>query len=187
MKLEEPLKKAASSVEDIPSGDVKAVMRGILSVYYSRAHSDLTRDEFVSELYKYISESSSKELTQLREISTREIMEPRLRQLLEIDTHVVAAKASSLLYENDNVYYKSRVLTDIRPVFGEDPSDAQVMMLIHTLRIHYHKGEQHNDFFIALDSKDVQDLIRVLERAKAKAEALKALLDRAQISYIEAE
>jgi len=114
-------------------------------------------------------------------------IQPRLTRLLELNSFVVGAKAVSVMLEHDIVFYRARVLTDIRPVFGATIGAPQAAVITHSLRIHYHQGEDHKDFFVMLDTQDVQTLIDVLERAKVKAENLKGVLATANIPYIEPE
>jgi hypothetical protein len=89
------------------------------------------------------------------------------------------------MYEYENVYYKSRTITDIRPVFSTEIDSVEAALIIHTLRIHYHIGAAHKDFYVALDTNDLQQLIDVLERAKVKAEKLKAMLAASNTPHFE--
>jgi len=53
------------------------------------------------------------------------------------------------------------------------------------LKIHFHKGNRHEEFFVALDTNDVRTLRAVLDRAEKKEAALRALLQTSGITYLD--
>jgi hypothetical protein len=183
--LRSSLRSAISSLQDIQSEDVPDIIDALLSLYINRSGSDKSTTEYINEFSEAARESTSEGLRRIAE-STEDIP-ARLTDIFKVSSVLLAAKASSVMYEYDHIFYKARVLTDVRPVFGEGAAEAQALMIIHNLRIHYHQGDVHQDFFVALDSKDIQKLIDLLERAKAKAETLKSMLASTNIPYIEPE
>ena len=56
---------------------------------------------------------------------------------------------------------------------------------IHILRLRYHEGKETKEFFVALDSEDVVDLLRLLRRAQVKESTLKRLLAECAIPQVE--
>ncbi len=183
--IRETLRKSLLAVEAITPNDAQTITDALLSLYLVRANSDNSTSEFADEFAEAIEASGSEDLQPLSEVSAN--IKTRLSQLLDADSLVLASKANSVMFEHDNIFTKARVLTDIRPVFGANTEVTQAAMIIHNLRIHYHRGEDHKDFFVAMDTQDVQKLINTLERAKKKAESLKSVLAAANIPYIEPE
>jgi hypothetical protein len=55
------------------------------------------------------------------------------------------------------------------------------------LKIGYQEADEEKEFFVALDDSDVDDLIKTLEHAKAKAQSLKAVLAKAELRHIDVE
>ncbi len=104
-----------------------------------------------------------------------ESIEQHLSQILSLDTPLeVTSKAFDLMTEHNSVFLNARVLTDLRPVFASDPSDPPLAMaLCHILKIHYHEGSLHKEFFVALDGNDVQQMQDVFQRAARKEAGLK--------------
>ncbi len=95
-----------------------------------------------------------------------------------------ASKAQDLTSEYPNVFIDSKIATDVRPVFGVKIEDSpKCGLVIHNLHIHFraHQEGEHKDFYIALDSDDVQTLIETLERAKSKEVSLKGLFNKANL------
>ena len=47
-------------------------------------------------------------------------------------------------------------------------------VVVHTLKLMYHSGDEHDEFFIALDINDVRELRELLNRAEKKDQVLQA-------------
>ncbi len=98
----------------------------------------------------------------------------------------ISAKANEILQEHEHVFRSARILTDIRPVFGEDPKkDPNEAVLVHMLKIMYTHGDFHKEFFVALDSNDVDVLSHITTRAREKDQSIRSLLRKKQIHLIE--
>ena len=98
-----------------------------------------------------------------------------------------ASKARELLTECGNIYIDSRLITDIRPVFGIDLDESpKGAMIIHNLHIHYQADEEgdHKDLFLALDAKDIKTLKDVLNRAEIKEKSLKTVIEKAGLTNL---
>jgi hypothetical protein len=108
-------------------------------------------------------------------------LKQRLSLLLENQQIYFAAKANRLMTEYGSVYINSRVITDIRPIFGPKVEDVpKAGVIVHNLHIHYQAEAEgnHKDIFLALDSKDIKTLKEALIRAEKKESALQALYDK---------
>lgn len=98
----------------------------------------------------------------------------------------VSAKAMDVMAEHANTYCKARVLTDIRPVFKSDVSAGPAAaVIVQTLKLRYHRGDEMSEFFLAMDSEDMAKLRSVLDRAEAKAAALRGILAGSGTPYID--
>ena len=104
----------------------------------------------------------------------------RVARLLSFGTVLgTTAKALDVILEHERAFCKARVLTDLRPIFPFRSEGMPVGFAItHDLRIRYHQGGSgdRSEFHVCLDRDAVDELIQVLERAKRKDNALKALL-----------
>ena len=55
-------------------------------------------------------------------------------------------------------------------------------LVLHTLQVGYHDGlGKHHEFYVALDSDDIEKLQKALVRAKQKAATLVKLLEKTGI------
>ena len=91
----------------------------------------------------------------------------------------IAAKVASLLYDHQNVFMDSRVLTDFRPLFddADQPTSVRAGVVIHTLRLTMiSPGGEDSSLYIALDPGDLHALRGAIDRAIAKEQLLRERL-----------
>ena len=95
---------------------------------------------------------------------------------------VLLAKSLDLMQGNARVFTKARILTDVRPVFGDDvtrpPLDGVV---IHTLKLSFYSNDNEEDFHMALDRGDLLKLREVIDRALAKETTLLEAMEHGQL------
>lgn len=105
---------------------------------------------------------------------------------MSIEALRTVAKAARLQRDGERLYCTAKILSDIRPVFGKDPTQAPVgAVLTHTLRIGYHEGKEHKEFHIVLDSNDLDALGKAVQRAKAKDKTLREFLKTANLRNLD--
>lgn len=111
-----------------------------------------------------------------------------LTSLLECDESIgIAAKTLDVRQEYPKVFCSSRVLSDIRPVFGKDPTSPPLAgAVMHVLRLSYHKSSEHREFYVALDAADLRQLRSVLDRATKKEESLRKQIEESGMVFLEA-
>jgi hypothetical protein len=111
-----------------------------------------------------------------------ESIKERFQKILSIDTLNSLSKAIGLQREGERLYCDAQIFSDVRPVFGKDVSqDPTAAVITHTLKIGYHDGRGHQEFFLVLDQEDLGNLQEVIERASAKSETLDRLLHRLEL------
>jgi hypothetical protein len=187
LQFMEPLRRAIKSLDGIPPGDASTIADALVSLFAAWSSSDRARADFVADVVTNITESSSDEFAELRQ--SKDSMQTRLTRLFDTPSLTRAVKAEGFIFEFDNVFSSVRVLTDVRPIFDEDRETAepQALMVVHNLRVHYHRGDKHEDFFVSLDSKDLKKFVEVVGRAQSRAEALKKTIATLNIPFIEPE
>ena len=179
------LVKAITGARGVQPDAVEVAADTILRLCINQAGSNTSTEDFVTQVIQSIGKFSAQKLP-LSEQNTG-TLRSRLTRILNVRSLAASAKATSVVIEYERSFSKARILSDIRPIFGtkaDSPPDAAV--IVHTLRIHYHQDGEHKDFFVAMDDRDVQDLLEALERAKAKSKALKETLASAKITCVEA-
>lgn len=100
----------------------------------------------------------------------------------------VAAKVAEIRSEHANVFCDARILSDIRPVFGDDVASGPIAgAIVHTLRVAYHTASKHAEIHIALDVEDLRQLRSLVDRALQKEECLKAEIVKTNMRYVGGE
>lgn len=116
----------------------------------------------------------------------RERFAGRVARSLESRAVRLLGKAVDLRTEHDKVFVGARVLTDVRPIFGEEvAAPPEGAVLSHTLKLEFvHNEGTLGNTYVVLDNEDVQALRKALERAEAKAETMKQVLERIDLPYL---
>jgi hypothetical protein len=117
----------------------------------------------------------------------RSVLQQRLARCLGVPSLSATAKAIDVITSNERLLIGSRIYTEIRPIFADDPREQVLAVaLLHTLELSYTTPSGRNDtFYVALDDEDVAQLSLVVERAQAKAENLRAWLQGADMKVVD--
>jgi hypothetical protein len=115
-------------------------------------------------------------------------LETRLAKIFKLRASLsLTTKALDVLTSHDRVFYSARIITDLRPVFNKSGEVIEAAVIVHNLHIHYGQDDDHRDFYVALDTSDIQSVRDVLDRADKKARSLEELLRRSGVSYLDAD
>jgi hypothetical protein len=170
------------SLPGLAPDDANRALDALNTMFTVKAFSDVDAEEFLDDVCETL--ISTKDLGAGEQPRFRE----RLKKLLEIESLSTAAKAAALQMEHAHLYCSARVLTDARPVYGNDVTTAPVAMTItHELKISYHEGPGGNlrEIYVGLGSEDLRSLMHHLKRAQEKATSLRAALDLSKVKFID--
>lgn len=174
----------SSKVEGVEIGDIEEIISTLLALHSFRAFIDKTIPDFVEDI------AYAQNLTDLEIPSEgQERIKERLVNFLSSKTLSVTAKALDVLTEHERVFDSVRIITDVRSIFGEGLTDIDIesplaAVVIHMLKIRYNRGGDLEEFYVALDTEDIVEVRKCLERAEAKARNLKAMLNTANVPYM---
>jgi hypothetical protein len=170
-----------SQVEGIPERDLTEILETLVELHVVRAQADVSVRRFVADLTKAMAASGNKAL-RVSAVDAPSVR-TRLTQFFQIEPLSTISKAVGLQTDHAQNFCDARILTDIRAVFGSDPGARPVgAVIVHTLKLEYHDDTgAHREFFVALDSEDLNTLGTALQRAVAKAKALDQLLSESRI------
>ncbi len=179
----------AAHAKQIDRTVIKSILHEIFQMDTAReraATDGLTTDEFAESVAEAAASAKSDKFP--FEDGDRKILKDRLVRIFEGKKGLkTTMKAMGVVLDQDRIFYQARILTDIRPVFNEDGDSVDAAVIVHNLRIHYGQDSDHKDFYVALDTRDIQSLREVLDRADAKAKCLQGLLKTSGVSYLDAE
>lgn len=169
----------------IPVDAYAAIKEALFPLYVGLQGIDVPDSTYASD----IADSLKEENDRLEWVNSEEVFnrfKERLTRLLSIDRLKLIAKTNDVITQNARTYTRARIISDIRPVFGEDLENLpQVAVIVHLLKISYIKDDEGQEFVVALDTSDIQQLIDTLERAKQKTERLNSLISLANMTTAE--
>ena len=173
-------------VPNIPPEEIEGIIEALVSLYRVSQRSGVSsKDQTLAQ-----DVASSLPNSKL-EASSRATFEKRLVSLLASKSlNVLEAKARELKMQDERLMIEARVLTDLRPVFGEEVEDSPLGMIItHSLRIRFVESgsDRYNDMYFAMDAGDIRNLKAAMERAEEKIHALKNSLGAAQVRIVDLE
>lgn len=170
---EEMTDRIASSVPNIQREQLEKIVELLYTLYHVREASEVNRNTFLRELVESIREQATPKISE-EELSR---IQKRFKHLLSIKTLESISKAIGLQRDEERLYCSAKILSDIRPVFGEDVKSRPVAATItHSLKISYHENGDHKNFYVVLDEFDLDALEKIIKRAKLKADTLSAVL-----------
>lgn len=167
--------RIAEHVPSIPTEDLIDIVDTIYGLYSVREAAGAGPSTFLDDLMDGIKETRDPQL----ELSPDEASDLRTRfeTLLSIETLRTLSKGLGLQRAGERLYCEAKILSDIRPVFGDDVSTRPVGAVVtHTLRMLYHEGGDHKEFYVVLNFEDLRAMKEVVDRSHAKAETLRGLL-----------
>jgi hypothetical protein len=168
------------TIDGISEEDLNDVIETIFALYRVRAFVDVGHAKFVNDLMTALRDTGDPAL-RLDKEQARDFHD-RLATTLEIQTLNTVAKGITLQRDGERLYCEAKILSDMRPVFGEDVTAGPVGFVVkHDLKIVYHERRAHREFYVVLDDMDLGRLQEVVERAVAKAALLREFLTKANL------
>jgi len=174
--LEEAVSNAIARVPKVSKPELRTIIETLLSLYGLKASRETPLERFVEEIREaHESEDSAGRRSSDED---KERFKNNLTTLLSANVFGLAAKVVDLRTEDERLFCHARILTDLRPVFGSQIEDGpQGMIVVHLLKLGYHDASgKHSEFYVALDSDDLEALKRVLNRAEEKSKSLRSYL-----------
>jgi hypothetical protein len=137
------------------------------------------------EIARRLSESTELELDD--EARTR--LCSRAESILTTNVYETTAVATDLQTQNGRNYQSARIVTDVRPVFGEDlDADPSGAVIVETLQVQTWTRDGDTELiFVSMDEADLKQLHATVERALKKTATLKRFIDETGMSYFELE
>lgn len=114
----------------------------------------------------------------------KELLEKRLKEVYSGSEGIrCLMKANLLIDESEHIFYESRVLTDVRPVFQNNTPELRgnYAVIIHKLKLVREDGDGFKDIFISMTQSQLKGLQKQIERAIEKEEHLRK---QAQFTYL---
>jgi hypothetical protein len=162
--------------------DGLAIIEAVIPLMYWRASSGASTGDMVSDVVTQLTTEGKPRLK--RQDVAR--FSKALTAILEIKSVTLTAKANAIAGDSPRMYTVSKVISDLRPVFGEDASAAPVgAVILHNLRITYGDGGREEQFFVDMDARDLRELEAQVQRALKKDTALRQFIADADLQLFD--
>jgi hypothetical protein len=163
------------SLANFSESDVDEFAKTLHSLYLFRSHSDVAIDDFVTDLCEAIQDSENPKV-RTSDVNELAALKRKFKSLLDVRALSLVAKAHGLRSDFANIFWDAKMISDIRPVWnGDVKASPEGVVITHTLKLEYHYAGGHGEIYVAMDNRDIDKLMYVLERAQDKAVTLKAL------------
>lgn len=179
--------RAAGVATSIQGPNLSMIIESLVSLGVVLYESEVDLSAFAHDVVKAMSEMADTDPAIRQDEAI--VLERRFQRLLGCRSLTSASKAIGLRTDFPNIFCDAKILTDVRPVFGDDPKKPPPGAIItHTLKIDYHRcgGGRHQEFYVGLDADDLDTLARVLQRARDKNSSLRELLQKAGTADLDA-
>jgi hypothetical protein len=159
--------------EILGQADAEPLVRQLLSIQGIVRQSGLPVQEVISGVRAAIEEQS---LDNAFNVCEWLKIERILSSLVELKCVRLAATALELAYDYANLLKRTKILTDIRPLYNESGDAIEAAVVSYTLRLKYDSADGDHELSIALDEADIKSLMRQCERAVKKAATARNLM-----------
>jgi hypothetical protein len=152
---------------DVSKDDLESISNMLFVLYRVMDQSALELNEFIDGICASYSAKKEKVDDKTKE---------RLKHILsKVDSFSISVKASQLASERENILNDTRIITDVRPIFGTDKVfDLVNSIIIHNLKIEFEDSDGNaKSLYLALDNKDLKKLREDILRAEKKETILK--------------
>jgi hypothetical protein len=177
---------SAFKLQSVSPDEERAIKDAVFSLYVSRITNDASLLTFVDDIAESLRSAKRGEMEWTHSEDSLNAFKARLLKLLSVQTLELVAKAHDVLIRHAEVFSKTRIITDIRPVFGDTIGDTPpTAVIVHMLNISYSQAGRRQEIAIALDTKDLQQLKEMVKRAEDKEETLKSFIASTNTTYVE--
>jgi len=161
------------AVGELLEADAEPLVRQLLSLQGLVRHSGSSVEEVISGIRGAI-EQQGDEID--FDTADWKGVEDIVKALVQDQSVRLAATAIELAYDYANLLRRTKILTDIRPLFNKAGSEIEGAVVSYTLRLWYDSADGGHELSIALDESDIETLATQCNRALKKAATAKSLL-----------
>ncbi len=160
------------------------IIEAVVPLLYLKASSGKKTRDLVKDITARLLTGDKKEA----KLSSSEVptFQKNLGRILELSGLTLKAKALSLAADCQKLYSESKIVSDIRTVFGEDVSALPLgAIVLHVLKIGFAEDGEEREFFVTLDSRDLRELQDWITRALSKEASLNQLIKQSNLQKFE--
>jgi hypothetical protein len=180
------IQEIANKIGKDQRGKVTQILELLDSMYLAITSSGIHVEVFVEDVLETIKSTNDFEGVTGEDFSN---LERRLKDFLSQNNSLsISTKAFDVLTEHQKVYVRSRIFTDVRPVFSQQlDQGVSGFVMVNMLKIEYRENGERKEFFVALDNSDLKNLEVILERSLKKTTQIASVLEGTNIHHFKVE
>ncbi len=152
----------------------------LLSMQFVIAREQITREKIVEDVTQNAIDHKVAEPA-----DGWEPFKKRLFSLLSHGNICISGKAMFLASQTPGSLVKPKILTDARPVYGANASDApQAFVVSHTFVVECIVDGEEKDLYLSMDHEDLTALRVALDRAIAKEKSMHEILAKTGVPVL---
>lgn len=174
----------ASKLRKIPPERAESLTENVVALLYFKGAHGTPTQEMLRDINATLQRTGKDKPAFTKEQLAR--LEKNLSRILDGSSLLPAAKALSVASDVPRLFTDARILSDLRPIFGEDVTALPVGAVIsHSLRVTYAEEGNEKEFFVYLDSDDLKNVQEQIERALKRDSTLRSLLEKTKLKVYE--
>ncbi len=166
------LEEIISPIPDLSPSDSGSIASFLLGTAQLQSSIDVEADELVDAITNGLADDHRPSYIPATAQDHWTISKSTLLAILHNSSISYLAKAQSLIFEREHILTRSRILTDLRPVFDNNDTDISLVVALSTLHIEYIDGDDRNTISLAVDRDDLESLKSACMRALKKLETV---------------
>ena len=164
--------------------DGMAILEAVIPLLFYKSSQAFTTDQVLKSVVKTL-KGGAKDEAKLSASQTP-AFEKNIGRLLDLSQVALKAKALSLATECPRLFTDSKIISDLRPIFGTEVSQRPLgAAVIHTMRIAFAEDSAEKEFFVQMDLQDLKSLHELVARAIQKDSSLKTFLQETKLQIFE--
>jgi hypothetical protein len=176
--------ESAAKLTALPAEETQAMLEALIPLLYFKASNSKSTAEMVKDITIELLRSD-KNLPKLKSDRAASFNK-NISKLLDLSAIAIKAKALAVATDTPHLFSEVKILSDMRPVFGEKATEAPLgAVLMHSLRIGFAKEGREREFFVHMDTRDLQGLQECVNRALDKDATIRNFLERTKLQLFE--
>jgi hypothetical protein len=172
----------AEKISTIPNDDLKSFLKLFFGLYGAKDRSKKSAKQIAADVAETIIEEKIKDFPPQQ----IKLVEDRIARILSIGgSFVTTAKAGSLMRDYPCICTEVKIISDIRPIFGESADEISGVIMVHNLKISYWENGEHKQFYFAMDNADIKSLKEAVDRVGIKAKSLASMIQKSGVKHLE--
>lgn len=158
--------RIAASVPELPPEHIDTLLDAFVALRFTMESHQWTAEKIASAV-------SNAPFLRTSDETAPEHLIHLLADIIKSPQLVPLARRVEVMRSHERSLHGARIITDIRPVFGDEPTEPPPgAAIMHTLRIDCLQNGRMESIYLAIDNDDIALLERLLDRAKKKASTL---------------